>query len=59
MKSCNAEASSTEELKGTERQDFMKTCLSASGFMPMKKELTPQQQKMSSCSEDAAEVRSF
>ncbi len=32
----------------------MKTCLSASGSATAKKELTPQQQKMSTCSKDAA-----
>ncbi len=52
MKSCNTDATS-KQLKGTERQDFMKTCLSASGTAA-KKDLTPQQQKMSDCSKDAA-----
>ena len=48
MKTCNADAA-TKQLKGAERQDFMKSCLSAK-----KSELTPQQQKMSTCSKDAA-----
>ena len=51
MKTCNADATS-KQLKGDERQAFMKTCLSATGTAE-KKELTPQQQKMSSCSKDA------
>jgi hypothetical protein len=52
MKTCNADATS-KQLKGDERQAFMKTCLSASGRADHKKELTPQQQKMSDCSKDA------
>jgi hypothetical protein len=46
MKTCNADAK-TQELKGDERQAFMKSCLSG-------KQLTPQQQRMSSCSKNAA-----
>jgi hypothetical protein len=45
MKTCNADAK-TQQLKGDERQQFMKTCLSG-------KQLTPQQQRMSSCSKNA------
>lgn len=48
MKTCNADAA-TRQLQGPERQDFMKSCLSA-----QKSSLTPQQQKMSTCSKDAA-----
>ena len=51
MKTCNADATS-KQLKGDERQAFMKTCLSSAGTAE-KKELTPQQQKMSTCSKDA------
>ncbi|MEP7246483.1 MAG: PsiF family protein, partial [Gammaproteobacteria bacterium] len=43
MKSCNTDAA-TQQLKGPARQGFMKSCLSAK-----KSELTPQQQKMSTC----------
>jgi len=46
MKSCNADASA-QQLKGDERQAFMKSCLSG-------KQLTPQQQKMTDCSKNAA-----
>ena len=46
MKTCNADAK-TQDLKGAERQAFMKNCLS-------NKPLTPQQQRMSTCSKDAA-----
>jgi hypothetical protein len=46
MKTCNADATA-QQLKGDERQAFMKTCLSG-------KQLTPQQQKMSDCSKKAA-----
>jgi psiF repeat len=46
MKTCNADAK-TQDLKGDERQAFMKSCLSG-------KQLTPQQQRMSSCSKNAA-----
>jgi len=48
MKTCNADASA-KNLKGAERKDFMKTCLSAGGGS----ELTPQQQKMKTCNQDA------
>lgn len=47
MKSCNAQASK-KELKGDERQAFMKNCLSGD------KELTAQQKKMRSCNAQAA-----
>ena len=52
MKTCNADATA-KQLKGDDRQAFMKTCLSASGSASAK-ELTPQQQKMSMCSKNAA-----
>ena len=47
MKTCNADAT-TKQLKGDERKAFMKTCLGSSGTAEHK-ELTPQQQKMSTC----------
>ena len=46
MKTCSADAR-TQELRGDERQAFMKVCLSG-------KQLTPQQQRMSDCSKTAA-----
>jgi hypothetical protein len=52
MKACNAEAGS-KELKGEERQAFMKSCLSAKAPEPMKK-ATPQQEKMKACNKEAA-----
>ncbi len=56
MKTCNADATS-KNLAGDERKAYMKTCLSASGYRRLHKELTPQQQKMTSCSKDAGRPR--
>ena len=54
MKSCNTDAK-TKALKGQDRKDFMKTCLSAGGNAKAadEKALTPQQQKMKNCNADA------
>lgn len=46
MKACNSEASG-KELKGQQRKDFMKECLSSD-------KLTPQQEKMKTCNTDAS-----
>lgn len=55
MKECNAEAAS-KELKGEDRQAFMKTCLSAKAPETTKK-ATPQQGKMKTCNKEAAEKK--
>jgi hypothetical protein len=48
MKTCNAEAKQ-KGLKGTDRQTFMNTCLSAGKAAAT----NPQQAKMTSCNKDA------
>jgi hypothetical protein len=53
MKTCNEEANS-KSLKGDERKDFMKSCLSAKA--PAKSGAgTSQQEKMKTCNKEAAE----
>jgi opacity protein-like surface antigen len=50
MKSCNAEAKA-KSLSGSDRQDFMKHCLSAGSASG--DSLTSQQQKMKTCNAEA------
>lgn len=53
MKACNADAAK-KELKGDERDAFMKNCLAAkTEAKEEKKALTPQQEKMKTCSAEA------
>jgi hypothetical protein len=53
MKSCNADAAK-KELKGDQRQAFMKDCLAArTEAKEEKKAMTLQQEKMKSCNADA------
>lgn len=57
MKACNADAAK-QELKGDERKDFMKQCLSAKKEeQAEKKEMTPQQQKMKDCNKEAKDQK--
>ena len=49
MKACNEKAG---ERKGRERQEFMSTCLKASGGKKSGK-MTEQQQRMAKCNKDA------
>lgn len=51
MKQCNADA---KGMKGDERKEFMKNCLSASSDKEFGKPMTAQQSKMKSCNADAA-----
>ncbi|MGH8633072.1 MAG: PsiF family protein [Burkholderiales bacterium] len=53
MKTCNADAAK-KELKGDQRQAFMKDCLAAkTEAKEEKKAMTPQQEKMKKCNADA------
>ena len=52
MKDCNAQAGK-KDMKGDERKDFMKKCLSAKDGQPSAKQ-TAQQQKMKSCNAQAS-----
>ncbi len=58
MKACSGEAKA-KNLKGQERKDFMKTCLSTDQLPEEKKDeaktMTPQQEKMKKCNADARE----
>ena len=50
MKTCNAEATA-KELKGADRQAFMKTCMSHQATAPAK--TNSQQEKMKACNAEA------
>ena len=52
MKTCNADATA-KSLSGTDREAFMKTCLSAGSHDSGGKHLTAQQEKMKTCNADA------
>jgi psiF repeat len=56
MKDCNAEAG-TKDLKGNDREAFMKSCLSAKAAKApqAEKQGTPQQQKMKTCNKEAGD----
>jgi len=56
MKECNAEAGK-KDLKGDERKEFMKTCLSAKAPEAPAARLTPQQEKMKTCNKEAGEKK--
>jgi hypothetical protein len=56
MKACNAEAGK-KDLKGDERKEFMKTCLSAKAPKTEGAKLTPQQEKMKTCNKEAGEKK--
>jgi hypothetical protein len=55
MKDCNAEAG-TKDLKGNDREAFMKSCLSAKAPQA-EKQGTPQQQKMKTCNKEAGDKK--
>ena len=56
MKECNAEAGK-KDLKGEERKEFMKTCLSAKAPEAPAAKLSLQQEKMKTCNKEAGEKK--
>ena len=56
MKDCNTEAGK-KDLKGDERKEFMKPCLSAKAPEAPPAKLTPQQEKMKTCNKEAGDKK--